>query len=156
MYESRIKQTPSFVEHPEELEARFYFDHRKAILLPLNVQGQILIQDRRGYKKPDWGFCGGEIEAGETPVEAIIRESCEELSIQLKPDECTYLGAFAGPSGDGDGLSYIRYVFLLQTNQELFDVREGAGAQWFTPAEARTLLTSNWLNLLFERLKFIG
>ncbi|HLA25570.1 MAG TPA: hypothetical protein VJ028_00210 [Patescibacteria group bacterium] len=49
-------------EFPESLEKIIRFDGRKALIVPVNSKRQILIQDRRGYKKPDWGYFGGGIE----------------------------------------------------------------------------------------------
>ena len=48
-------------EFPESLEKIIRFDGRKALIVPVNSKRQILIQDRRGYKKPDWGYFGGGI-----------------------------------------------------------------------------------------------
>ena len=62
-------------EFPELLESVVHFDNRKALIVPINSQNQILIQDRRGHKKPDWGFFGGEIETGETPLQAVIKRN---------------------------------------------------------------------------------
>src|SRR3989338_3945399 len=80
------------VEFPELLEKIIAFDNRKALIVPINPQNQILIQDRRGHKKPDWGYFGGEIESGETSLQSVIRETEEELRIIVKPDELKYLG----------------------------------------------------------------
>lgn len=40
-------------EFPELLEQLISFDNCKALIVPVNSKRQILIQDRRGYKKPD-------------------------------------------------------------------------------------------------------
>ena len=111
-----------------------HFDARKALLLPVNSQGQLFIQDRRGHKPPDWGFFGGSIEGEETPLEAVIRESKEELCIDLHESNLTYLGT---SETDWDGFSIIRYLYLYRTDQKEFDVREGKGGYWLTFDEAR-------------------
>ncbi len=109
----------------------------KALLVPINSEQQIFIQDRRGYKPPDWGFFGGSIEAGESPVEAVIREASEELMINLVPDEILYLGEFYTEHEDEE---IERHLFLYKTNQRAFTVKEGKGGQWVTASEAKTLL----------------
>ena len=113
------------------------FDVKKALLLPLNSKSELFIQDRRGHKKPDWGFFGGSVEADESPLQAVIRESKEELNLDLKENDLTYLGTSAT---DWDGASIVRYLYLYPTEQVDFDVREGQGGQWFSFEELRERL----------------
>ena len=49
--------------------------------------GLMLVQDRRGHRPPPWGFFGGGMEAGETPLQAVLRETWEELGVRgcLRP-----------------------------------------------------------------------
>lgn len=124
-------------EFPELIEQVVTFDKRKALLVPINSQQQILIQDRRGHKKPDWGYFGGGIKEGETPVEAVIRESKEELTIDISETELTYLGTSVTL---WDGHKIIRYMYLYPTEQSVFDVREGKGGHWLMFEEVRGLL----------------
>ena len=107
---------------------------RKALLLPLNSQNELFIQDRRGHKPPDWGYFGGSIEAGETPLEAVIRETQEELCLGLKETDLTYLGESIT---DWNGTTIIRYLYLYRTEQKTFDVREGKGGYWLPFDEIR-------------------
>lgn len=112
-------------------------DSRKALLLPLNSRGELFIQDRRGYKKPDWGFFGGEIEAGESPLEAVIRESSEELCLELSEKDLTYLGT---SDTNWDGKYIVRHIFSYPTDQNEFEVREGKGGRWLNFDEVRELM----------------
>jgi len=110
------------------------FNVRKSLLFPVNSKNELFIQDRRGYKKPDWGFFGGSIEAGENPLDAMIRESKEELNLDLKEEDLTYLGTSAT---EWDGSSIIRHLYLYPTEQINFDVREGKGGRWLSFEEVR-------------------
>lgn len=110
------------------------YDNYKALIVPINSRREIFIQDRRNFKKPDWGYFGGEIEKGETPLEAVIRESKEELDIDVAPEELTYLGTSATSSNDRTA---IRYMFLYPTDQDNFNVLEGDGGHWMTFEEVR-------------------
>ena len=118
-------------------EETIQYDSRKALIVPINSKRQILIQDRRGHKKPDWGYFGGEIEGNETSLEAVIRETKEELDIDIKPEELKYLGISTTLWGD---LNIIRYMYLYSTEQETFNVLEGEGAHWLTFQEIRERL----------------
>lgn len=56
-----------------------------AVILFYDSEGNILIQDRRGYKPgKSFGFFGGGIESEEDPKQAINRETREELGIGPK------------------------------------------------------------------------
>lgn len=112
-------------------------DAKKALLLPVNSKKELFIQDRRGYKKPDWGFFGGGIEAGESPLEAVIRESSEELCLKLTEKDLIDLGV---SEAQWDQWYIVRYLFLYQTDQEKFDVREGCGGIWLSFDKVRELM----------------
>ena len=124
-------------EIPELLEEIIKYDARKALIIPVNEKRQILIQDRHGHKKPDWGYFGGEIEAGETPLEAVIRESKEELDIDIQKNELTYLGI---STTLWNSHKIIRYMYLYPTHQEKFNVLEGRGGHWLNYADVRKRL----------------
>lgn len=110
------------------------FTVQKALIVPINSQHQIFIQDRRGYKKPDWGYFGGSIEKNETPLDAVIRETKEELSIDITEKDLVYL---TNSTSARDGKKYSRYMYLYPTDQKEFTVLEGKGGYWFTFAEVR-------------------
>jgi len=63
-----------------------------ALIIFYDKNKRILLQDRQGISKvgEEWGFFGGEIEEGETPEEAVLRETKEELDFDLK--EYKYVG----------------------------------------------------------------
>ena len=114
-----------------------YYRFRKALLVPVNSEGQVLIQDRRGHRPPSWGYFGGGIEPGETPIVALIREVKEELNLTLVEvdvqEVCILTASY-------DAGSVIKYVYLYRTDQETFTVLEGAGAYWVAVEEAKKRL----------------
>jgi predicted alpha/beta hydrolase family esterase len=124
-------------ELPELLEKIVHFDNRKALVVPINSQNKILIQDRRGHRKPDWGYFGGEIELGETSLQALIREIKEELQIIVQPNELKYLGTLITLWNE---LKIIRYIYLYHTDKRKFNILESKSARWLTFKEARERL----------------
>ena len=109
----------------------------KALLIPMNSQREILIQDRRGFKEPDWWFFGGWIESWETPLGAVIRESKEELDIDILQEDIIYLWDI-DMQWDNDNIQ--RYFFLYKTNQQDFTVLEWAWAHWMSFQDARNIM----------------
>lgn len=66
----------------------------KAILIPFNSKGEILLQDRTEHKPPPWGFFGGTVEQGESVREALDREIMEELSLDISQEDLIEIGRF--------------------------------------------------------------
>ncbi|MCB9805779.1 NUDIX hydrolase [Candidatus Nomurabacteria bacterium] len=125
----------------------------KALLVPLNSKKEILIQDRKGYKKPDWGYFGGSIEEGETPIKAMIRETKEELDLDLTEKDLKYLVMLKkiyNGNEEREG-----HFFLYNTNQEKFSDLEANGAYWFSLDEAKEHMIEHKeeLSYLFELIE---
>lgn len=101
----------------------------KALLVPVNEFGEILIQDREDFKPPRWGYFGGSFEMGETIKEALIRETDEELGIDISREELLEVGKFID---EIEGKLVTRYVYLLNVDKDnwIFEVKEGKGAKW--------------------------
>lgn len=112
---------------------------KKALLILLNSNGEIFLQDRSGHRPPPWGFFGGSIEAGESPQEAVLRETEEELNIKLSGSDVEFVGRF---DSQLEGEDSERYFFLYQTDRETFEVPEGAGGKWMDFEEAEKRLVA--------------
>ena len=92
------------------------------------ASGRILVQDRRGHKPPPWGFFGGGIGAGETPLEAVLREIQEELSFALPPHEVTGLDTVTGVYADVK-LALHPFLWPFDGLLSRFHQTEGAGME---------------------------
>ena len=60
----------------------------------MNENNEILLQKRSKFKKINpskWGICGGKVDLGETPLDAGIRETLEEIGILLNKEELEFL-----------------------------------------------------------------
>lgn len=60
----------------------------------LNSNNELLLQKRSKLKRVNpnkWGICGGKVDLGETPLEAGVRETLEEIGIQLSKEELNFL-----------------------------------------------------------------
>lgn len=101
--------------------------NKKALLIPHNSKHEFFLQDRRGYKAPEWGFFGGGVEKGETPLKAVLREAKEELDIELTEADLEMVGDF---TIENEGEKSQRTIYLYRTDQDKFNVLEGAGGHW--------------------------
>ncbi len=99
---------------------------------------KILLQDRKGLKKDsaDWGFFGGGIEKGETPEEAVIRETEEELEHNLQDHK--FYKNFLIETPRGTVKAHV-YLSPLKSKINSFVLHEGNGMKLFSCDEALTL-----------------
>jgi 8-oxo-dGTP pyrophosphatase MutT (NUDIX family) len=93
---------------------------------------------RRNDGKPPWTFIAGEIEPGESPADAVVREIKEETGLRVIPAEreigrrvhpktgrtmiyiaCYPIGGTDAFVGDEDELAEVRWVNLEQAEELL-------------------------------------
>jgi len=95
-----------------------------------NAQGEILLQLRDNIPSilyPNrWGTFGGQVDTGETPHQAIVRETKEELDYDLKDPEF-----FGNYPCDGYDIYMFRQVDKNISLRDL-TVREGRMGKFFS------------------------
>ena len=116
-------------------------DYRGALVLPQVPDGRVLLQlrdDIEGIVAPGrWGLFGGEIEAGESPVEAASRELEEETGLAFAPERfAPFAAVVSGAPPHG-----LLYVHRLAADFAPGDIRlgEGSGFALASPRQARRL-----------------
>lgn len=96
---------------------------------------------RQTYRgKTLWTFPGGVIEPGETPMEAAIRETKEEVNLEVKAQRLLYQGA--RKNGVGTYYCYLGQILwgqiALGSDPELAsDKQELREVRWFPVQEVR-------------------
>lgn len=80
-----------------------------------NSEGKLLFLNRIKEKK--WGVPGGNIEKGETPLDAVIRETKEETGLTLAAEKVKSFGTCFLVSGKFH-LAYHMFGYILSSEQE--------------------------------------
>jgi 8-oxo-dGTP diphosphatase len=72
-------------------------------LLLLNTDGQVLFGHRQntGFQDGVWHVPAGHLEAGESVVQALIREAKEEVGIAVAPEDVEFAHIMHSSSGGG-------------------------------------------------------
>lgn len=104
-----------------------------AALILISPDDRMLMQHRSGDAPRGagrWGFFGGQVEPGETPAEAVLREALEELDYPVAAPRLALTV---------EGARVVHYFVARQDVFRTLALREGQGLGWFTRAEALAL-----------------
>lgn len=108
-----------------------------------NENGDFLIQKRSHNKKkfPDyWSIHGGAVDAGETPLQGIIRECKEEIGIDLTYDNLEFMFSFKRTHVFTD-------VYYAKMNIDLKDIvmqeEEVSDVKWVSQDELLSMIENH-------------
>lgn len=101
-----------------EEENRAYYatqpsKHTGAMVAYFNPDGHVLIV-KPNYK-PGWNLVGGVIDAGESPLQAAVRETEEEIGLKISPDRLSLMGVHYIPAKKYD--DFLRILFSAQLDE---------------------------------------
>jgi 8-oxo-dGTP diphosphatase len=93
-----------------------------------------------------WDLIGGHVEEGETPEEALVRETKEELDIDLK--EYKFYKEYTCRTGDA--YENIKYIYIGKINLpiEEFTLLEGECPQFFSREDIPNVKFANILKTI--------
>ena len=109
-----------------------------AIIILYNSNNEVLLQFR-GPNAPNvkdkWSFFGGGIEDGESPEEAVKRETMEELSYVLQNPNLIFTQDY-----DFEYKKGKKYCFIEKYDEsKTLILGEGDGMRWFSFKELESL-----------------
>ncbi len=126
-----------------------------ALIVFYDKEKRILLQDREGISKlgEKWGYFGGEIDEGESPEEAVVRETKEELCFDLTDHR--FIGIFENQVNET--LYVVRYVFIAPLDDKLshFKQIEGKNMQLFSIDDAKKVKNVKGDDLVLKKLEQI-
>ena len=127
--------------------------HRAVIIFVINKEGKILLQKRSANKKmwPNlWDLtAGGHVLTGELGYQAIIREAKEELNLDVKKEELTYVGSFISENVKPNIINrHLNAFFIIEKDVNINDItlqeEELQDIRWFTKEEIFKKIDNNY------------
>jgi ADP-ribose pyrophosphatase YjhB (NUDIX family) len=128
-------------------------------VLPVDPAGRLLLVRHAGHND-GWGVLGGAVEPGESPAEAAVRETREEIGVEVRL--VRLLDVLGGPDYEvaypnGDRTAYVTAVYQAAviagspaiTDDELSDLA------WFPPSQLPDLDLSRFARALFAATGYL-
>ncbi|WP_213875475.1 NUDIX domain-containing protein [Pseudomonas sp. dw_358] len=118
-----------------------------AAALLLDLPGRTLLVRKRST--PFFMQPGGKIDAGEQPIQALIRELQEELGLHITAQQAHYLGTHTAPAANEPGHQVQCALFRVTIADTVVPAAEIEEARWVDAEGAGTLqlapLTRDWV-----------
>ena len=102
--------------------------HGICVVALIDKEGRILLQKRSETKRDEpnkWDFSSsGHISVGETPKEAAIRETAEEIGITINESDLKLIDTYINKVklDSGININHYTYLFIAQININSSDI----------------------------------
>jgi len=116
-----------------------------------STEGNVLLV-KPNYK-PGWQFPGGGVEAGESPVEAAVRELREELGLDIPITDLEFVDMVFRPDLDNLLLVFERRLPIDEATKMQVQLAELEDYQYVKPSEVAPLISDYYTNLWQAYLK---
>lgn len=123
-------------------------------VLPIDRAGRLLLVRHAGHHD-GWGILGGAVEIGESPAETAVRETREEIGVEVRL--VRLLDVLGGPDYEvsypnGDQAAYVTAVYeaVVVDGSPAAQDDELSDVAWFTPAQLACLKLSRLARALLK------
>ncbi len=127
--------------------------HKAAVVFVVSTNNQrVLLQKRAAHKKlwPNlWDItAGGHVLAGELGYQGVIRETKEELGVEITKDDLEYIGTTVSENRERDIINrHFNEIYIVHSDIDVTDIKlqeeEVQDIQWFERDELLRRIKNN-------------
>jgi ADP-ribose pyrophosphatase YjhB (NUDIX family) len=128
-------------------------------VLPVDAAGRLLLVRHAGHHD-GWAVLGGAVEVGESPAQAAVRETREEIGVEVRL--VRLLDVLGGPDYEvsypnGDRTAYVTAIYEASIIDGSPAVRDDelSDLAWFTPAQLADLELSRFARALLSATGYL-
>lgn len=128
-------------------------------VLPVDAAGRLLLV-RHASHHDGWAVLGGAVEVGESPAQAAVRETREEIGVEVRL--VRLLDVLGGPDYEvsypnGDRTAYVTAMYEAAIIDGSPAVRDDelSDLAWFTPAQLAGLELSRFARALLSATGYL-
>ncbi len=127
----------------------------KSFVLIEKENRYLLIQEASLKWRGKWFLPGGSVKRGESPEDAVIRETREEAGCDVRLDGIFYIKCYVGFFSNKLHIYYTGSI--VQGNIKSFEDKHSIGAKWLTYEEIKVLpLRQKMLKILEKHITHKG
>lgn len=122
-----------YKERPQNFHPKF-----EVISCFVEYNGEILLLHRQDHKPEGntWGVPAGKVDAGESILEAMVREIQEETGFMLSSQQLSYFGKVFVKYPDYDFVYHMYHAKLDQKQKVAINHNEHKDFRWISPENA--------------------
>lgn len=104
-------------------------------------EGKVLFLHRQDYKPQGntWGIVAGKVDAEEDSLDALIRETKEEVGLDIKKEDIKFIEEYYVRYDDYDFKYHTHHVSLKEKPVIRIEQNEHKDSRWVSPQEALLL-----------------
>jgi ADP-ribose pyrophosphatase YjhB (NUDIX family) len=128
-------------------------------VLPVDAAGRLLLVRHAGHHD-GWAVLGGAVDVGESPAQAAVRETREEIGVEVRLVRLLdVLGGldYEVSYPNGDRTAYVTATYEAAIIDGFPAVRDGelSDLAWFTPAQLADLELSRFARALLSATGYL-
>ena len=136
---------------------RYGLWHKGVVVFIVSEDNKNVLLQQRSNKKKLWPnkwdiTAGGHVDAGEFGYQAVIRETKEEIGIDIDKESLEFIGATTSTNKIGDVINnHINEYYIVHKDVDLNDVvlqtEEVQDLKWFTKEELLEIVKDDYRDL---------